>query len=141
MDVGFGFGPVQGRAHGVAIVLADEEHRQRPQRREVHGLVELALGRRALAEEAGGDMRRAAHLVGQRQAHRQRQAAADDGIAAIEAVRGVEQVHRAAAPARGAGRLAIHLGHDLVHRHAAHQRMAVLAIGGDDAGPLAPAPG
>jgi hypothetical protein len=54
---------------------------------------------------------------------------------------GIEQVHRAAAPAGTALGLAEHLGHDGVHRHAAHQRMAVFAIGGDDAVAIGSAPG
>jgi GTP cyclohydrolase III len=44
-----------------------------------------------------------------------------------------EQVHRAAAAAGAAFGLAVHLGHDLRHRHAAGQRVAVLAVGGDNA--------
>ena len=48
----------QRRAHRVEVVLAAEQHRQPPQRREVQRLVELALGDRALAEEARGDARR-----------------------------------------------------------------------------------
>jgi hypothetical protein len=72
------------------------------------------------------------HLVGQREPTGQRQAAADDGIAAIEFGRGIEQVHRPAAPAGTALGLAVHLGHDGGHRHAAHQRLAVFAVGRDD---------
>src|SRR5512138_1351769 len=41
-------------------------------------------------------------------------------------------MHRAAAAVRAAFALAVHLGHDGAHRHAAQQRLAVLSIGGDD---------
>ena len=129
------------RAHGVEIVLADEQHRQAPQRGEIHALVELALGDRAFAEEAGGDDVVAPHAVGEREPDRQRQAAADDGVAAVEIGRAVEQMHRAAAPAAAAFLLAVHLGQRRGHRYAAHQRVAVLAIGGDDAVALSRAPG
>ena len=54
------------------------------------------------------------HPVGQRQPDGERQAAADDGVAAVEAGRGVEQVHRAAAAAAAALDPAVHLGHDRV---------------------------
>ena len=91
--------------------------------------MEFALGGCPLAEEADGDAILAAHLVGQRQAHRQRQAAADDGIAAVEIVLAAEQVHGAAAASRAAFGLAVHLGHHLAHGDAAHQRVGVLAVG------------
>ena len=102
VDVGLGLGPLQRRAHRVEVVLADEQHRQLPQRGEVHAFVELALGDRAVAEEAGGDRVAALHLVAKRDADRERQPAADDGVAAVEPGRAVEQVHRAAAAAAAA---------------------------------------
>jgi hypothetical protein len=111
-QIGLGLGTVERRAHRVQVVLAAEQHRQLPQRRQVQRLVKRALGHRAVAEEAGGHARSPLHLVGQRQAGGQRQAAADDGIAAEQPGRAVEQVHRAAAAARAAFLLAVHLGHD-----------------------------
>ncbi len=73
--------------------------------------MELALSHRAFAEEARGDARTPRHLVGQRQADRDRQSAAHDRIAAVKARGGVEQMHRAAAPAAASFLLAVHLGH------------------------------
>jgi hypothetical protein len=131
-DIGLRFVAPDGRAHGVAVVFADEEHGQVPQLRQVQRLVELAFRHRAVAEETGRDTVLAGHLVGQRKPTGQRQAAAHDGIAAVELRRGIEQVHRPAAPAGTALRLAVHLGHDGGHRDTAHQRLAVFAIGCDD---------
>ena len=133
VDVRLRFGQRQRRAHGVEIVLAHEQNRQLPQRRQIHAFVELAFGDRAFAEEAGRDDVLALHLVGKREPDSERQAAADNGVAAIEIGGAVEQMHRAAAPAAAAFLLAVHLGHHRGHRHAAHQRLAVLAIGRDDA--------
>jgi hypothetical protein len=105
---------------------------QFPQLRQIHALVKLAFGHRAFAEEAGGDAAALLHLVCQGQSNRNRQAAADDGIAAIEALRNIEQVHRAAAALAAAFLLAIHLGHDAFSAYPARQRVAVLAVGGDN---------
>ena len=74
----------------------------------------------------------ALHLVGERDADRERQPAADDRVAAIEPGRAVEDVHRSAAPAAASFLLAEHLGHQPVHADAARDRLAVLAIGRDD---------
>lgn len=41
-------------------------------------------------------------------------------------------MHRASAASRATGRFAVELGHQLIHRGAANQRMAVLPIGGDN---------
>jgi hypothetical protein len=94
--------------------------------------VEHPLGDRTLAEEHGGDSILFLHAVGEREPDRERQPAADDGVAAVQARRGVEQVHRAAAAAAAAFSLAVHLGHDRVRRNASRERMTVLAIRGDD---------
>ena len=66
---------------------------------------------------------------GERDAGRQRQVAADDPVAAQEAALGVEQVHGAAAPARGAALAAEQLGHHDLRVGAARQHLAVLAVG------------
>ena len=95
--------------------------------------MKLAFGDGAFAEKAGRNDVLAAHVIGERQPDRERQPAADDGIAAVEIGAPIEQVHRAAAPAAAALLLAVHFRESRRHRYAAHQRMAVLAIGGDDA--------
>ncbi len=94
--------------------------------------MEFAFLDRAVAEEAGGQRLPALQLVAQRDADGERQAAADDRVAAIEPRRAVEDVHRAAAAAAAAFQLAEHLGHQPVHADAAGDRLAVLAVGRDD---------
>jgi hypothetical protein len=73
--------------------------------------VELALANRPVAEEAGGDRAVSALLVGHGDADGQRQAAADDGVAAVKPCLAIEDVHGAAAAAAAAVELAVHLGH------------------------------
>jgi len=92
--------------------------------------VELTLGHGAFAEETHSDPVLAAHSVGQRQTTRQRKPTTHDRVATIEILPRIEQVHRAAAPARTALGLAIHLGHDGGHRHAPHQRMTMFTVSG-----------
>ena len=94
--------------------------------------VELAFLDRAVAEKAGCQRLLALHFVAERDADRQWQTAADDRVAAIEAGGAVEDVHRAATTAAAAFLLAQHLGHQPVHRDAAGDRLAVLAIGRDN---------
>ena len=74
--------------------------------------MELAFGDAAFAEEARDDPSGLLHLLGEREPDRDRQAPADDRVAAVEAVRDVEEVHRSAATAAAAFDLAVHLGHD-----------------------------
>ena len=99
-----------GGAHAVAVVLADVDDRQLPLRRHVERLVEGALVRRGVAEEAHRD----AVFVAVLRRRRPCPAAsgnlpADDAVAAVEVVLDVEDVHRAAlalAVAAGRGRTA-----------------------------------
>lgn len=132
VDVDFRLRSLQRGAHGIAIVLAHEQHRELPQGGEIEAFVELAFGDRALAEEAGSDSRLAAQTIGQGKTDGQRQSASDDRIAAVEVRIAAEQVHRAAPPARAPFRLAEHLGHHGCHRYATHQSVTVLAIGAHD---------
>ena len=107
----FGFGALERHSHRVEVVLAHEQHRQLPQRRQVHAFVERAFVYRAVTEEAGGDRAAFQHLVTQRGADGERQPATYDGVAAIEACGAVEDVHRTTAPAAAAFQLAVHFGH------------------------------
>ena len=91
--------------------------------------MEFAFGNGAVAEKAGGDDVFATHVIGQRHPDRERQPTADNGISAVEIGRPVEQVHGAAPPAAATLLLAKHLGENRRHRHAADQRLAMLAIG------------
>jgi hypothetical protein len=90
--------------------------------------VKLALRDRPLAEEARGNTRAALQLLRQRESDRQREPGAHDRVAAIEASRHIENVHRSATTAARPGALAVELGHDRVHRQAARDRVPVLAI-------------
>ena len=93
--------------------------------------MKLPLRDGTFAKKAGGNAVALLHLLGHRQPDGERQSAADNSVAAIEAGGSVEQVHRPAAPVAAAFGLAVHLGHDRIHRHAAGESMAVLAIGRD----------
>ena len=85
----------------------------------------------AVAEVADADPVFVAILDGEGDAGRQGDMAADDGMAAEEALLRVEEVHRAALPLGAAGHLAEQLGHGGLGVHAPRQGMAVVAIGGD----------
>ena len=91
-----------------------------------------ALGYRAIAEEAGGHPGVAAHAVGEREAHGQRQPTTDDRVPGVETGLGVERVHATAAAAAAPGGLAVHLRHQRVDRYPADQGVAVLPVSGDD---------
>ena len=93
LDIRLRFRDRKRGSHGVEVVLADEQHRQGPQRGEIDALVKLALGDGAFAEKAGGDVIFATHLIGERKTDGERQPAADDGVAAIEIGGPVEQMH------------------------------------------------
>ncbi|MCY1231327.1 hypothetical protein D9M72_437720 [compost metagenome] len=90
--------------------------------------MECALGDGAFAEEADGHPGASGHLVGERQAHGQRQPARHDGVAAEEAGAGVEEMHGAAAAAAAALHMAVHFGQDGSCGHAAQQRVAVFPV-------------
>ena len=64
----------RGRELGVAVVLAEEDHRQLPDRGEVDRFVERAVRDRAVAEERDRDAAVVAQLRRGRGAHRDRQA-------------------------------------------------------------------
>ena len=67
-------------------------------------------------------------VAGERDAGGQRQAAADDAVAAEEAPLPVEEVHRAAAALRDAALAPEQLGHDGVRIGPARERLAVLPV-------------
>ena len=75
---------VDGGAHPVEVVLEDEDHRQAPERCQVHRLAEVPGVRRAVAEHADGDVVGALVVGAQREPGRQREVAADDAVAAHE---------------------------------------------------------
>ena len=86
----------------------------------------------AVAEEADHDAVEALHLVGQRRAGGDRDAARDDAVGAEVAGGDVGDVHRAAAAAAVAGLLAEQLGHHLLEVGALGDAVAVAAVGRGD---------
>src|SRR5204863_8771230 len=80
----------------VAVVLADEDHRQLPQLGQVHFLVEQPLPERAFAEEADGHTTRLQVLRRVGRPGGYAGAAADDGGGAQVAGARVRDVHRPA---------------------------------------------
>ena len=118
-------------AHPVEVVLEDEDDRQPPERRQVHRLAEVAGVRGAVAEHADGDVVGALVVGGEREPGGERQVAADDPVAAHEPALAVEDVHRAAAPARGPVDAAEELGHHVLGVGAAGDRVPVGAVGAD----------
>ena len=123
---------IDTRAHGVQIVLADEEHWQLPERGKIQRLVELPFRHGAIAEETRRHPLATGHRIGERESDRNRQPPADNRVASVEAGRGIEDVHRAAPPTAAALLLPVHLGHQPAGVDPARQRVAMLAIGGDD---------
>ena len=136
-EVGHRGGPLDAGAHAVVVVLDDEEGRVHPlaapESGQVGRLMEGAVVDRAVAEVELGDAVGA--LVALRVGHAdpERNVAADDAVAAHEAVLDVEQVHRAALAPDQAGALAVQLGHHLARGGAEEDGVGVVAVGGDDA--------
>ena len=119
------------RAHAELVVGDHEDDRQLPEGGEVERLAERALVGGAVAEHADRDLVEPLVVGRQRHAGGQRQVAADDPVAAHEAVLEVEHVHRAAAAVRDALLAAEQLGHHAVGIRAAGERVAVRAVGRD----------
>ena len=85
-----------------------------------------------LAHEADAHLVAAAILDREADARAERHVRADDAVAAEEVQALVEHVHRAALAARAAVDAAEQLGHHRARRHAARERLPVIAIGRDD---------
>src|SRR5262249_19947998 len=94
---------------GVAVVLADEDHRQLPDAGQVHAFERRTLVRGAVAEEADRHLVGALALRRQARAAGQRRPAADDAVGAQHALADVGDMHRAALALAGAGGLAVDL--------------------------------
>ena len=90
--------------------------------------MELALGDRAVAEEADRDVALAFDLRGERGARRDRQSAADDAVRAEHAHREVGDVHRAALAFAVAVDAPEQLGHHALHVRALGDAVAVAAV-------------
>jgi hypothetical protein len=114
------------------VVLADEEHRQVPHRREVHGLVEDPLGSRAVAEEDHRDGVRARHRERQADPRGQRELAADDGRGQHHAQLLDRDVQAAALPFAVAGGLPHDLGEEAARIGTAREQVPGAAVVGED---------
>ena len=116
------------RVFHVEIVLADEDHRQLPHRREIQRLVKRADIGGAVAEEADRDVLVAFVLRAPGGAAGDREMRADDGIGAHHAVLFRGEMHGTALAAHQSV-VALHqLAQHLLDRHAARQRMGMAAI-------------
>ena len=114
--------------HVVVVVLHHEHDRELPERRDVQRLVECALLRGAVAEEAEHDLALAADLGGPGRAGRVRDPLADDPRCPEEAAGGVDEVHRAAVAAAEPVLAAVDLGHHRLRVGAERDRVAVTAV-------------
>ena len=94
--------------------------------------MEGAVVHRGFAEIADRDLLRFPILGSEGEPGCERDVPSHDAVAAHEAAPGVEQVHRPALALGGTRGLAEQLGHDRARRHAASQRVPVLAVGADD---------
>src|SRR5262245_3826919 len=130
-DLRLGEGAGDGRAHRVAVVLADEDHGQLPEGGEVERLVELALGHRAVSEVAEYDLVATLVLDGESRPGGQGQVRAHDTVAAQEVDALVEEVHRAALALGKPVPAAEEFGHHAPGIGALGDAVAVLAVGRD----------
>ena len=83
---------LDGGEFAIAVVFADEQHRQAPDRRHVHDLEQQALIECAVAEKGGSDLTAAVPLGAQRGAGGERNAAADNAGGAEIAVGRIEDM-------------------------------------------------
>src|SRR5208282_5490979 len=132
LNIRLRFGNRERCAHGVEIVLANEQYREPPQRRKIEALVKLAFRYGAVTEKAGRNDFLALHVIGKRKPDSKRQPATHYCVAAIKVGSAVKQMHRAATPAATAFPLSVHFGEHHGHRHTTHKGLAVLPIGRDD---------
>jgi hypothetical protein len=112
----------------VAVVLADEDRRHAPQRREVQRLVEHADVRGAVAEERHRHAIEAAHAGRERRPGRDGDAGPDDPVGAEDAEVEIGHVHRAALAAAVARSPAVQLGEEPAQIGPLGQQMTVPAV-------------
>ena len=116
------------RGRRPAVVLAEEDDRERPDRREVHALVERPAVGGAVAEERDDDLRRAPTLDREPHARREHTARGEHAVGAEVVDRGVGEVHAPALAVADAVRLAVELGHEAAQRAALRDEVAVPAV-------------
>ena len=131
-EIARGAGPLLAGAHGIFVVLDDEDAGQLEQRRQIQALVYLALVGRALAEIGRRDMAITAIPVGEGQPGAEGDLRAHDAVPAVERLLAAEHVHRPALAARITAGAAGQLRHHAARFHAAGQHVAMVAIAGND---------
>ena len=115
-----------------AVVLAHEDHRQRPHGGQVQRFVERAVRGASVAEERHRNLPRAPLCRRQRRAEGDGHPGADDPVCADDAEAGVGDVHRAALAFAVAVALAEQLGHAAVHPPVLGEHVAVASMGRGD---------
>ena len=124
-------GAVDRGADAVLVVFANKQYRQVPQFCHVQRFVKGTLIVGSVAQKANTDLIAALHLNAFGNACRERERAADQRIAAHEAMFRVKDMHGTTAPFGGAGFFAIQLGHYFFGIGAAFDRVHVVAVAGD----------
>ena len=119
-------------AHGITVVLDDENAGKVPERGEIVGLVHGALVDGAIAHERHGRAFVALIFYAVSEAHSEGDLAADDAVAAPVIALGRKEMHRAAFAFGATGDFAVELGHEGLGVHADGDGVTVVAVGGDD---------
>src|SRR5260370_9842129 len=94
--------------------------------------MEGALVNRAIAEKAKCDSIFVSILARERQASRERDVRADDGVTSVHVIFLVEKMHRTAEPLRTARRFSEKFRHARVRARATPESVTVIPISGDD---------
>jgi len=131
-EIGCRRGTLYRGAHRVLVVLDDEDDRQLPKLRHVERLVDLALVRGTVAEIRETDPAVVPILVCEGKPCAERHRCADNAVAAVEAFVGRKHVHGTALAFGAAVAAPRQLRHDGFRFHTARQRVAVVAVCGDD---------
>src|SRR5690606_38747563 len=131
-EIGFGRRTRDRSAHGIAVVLNDEDNRQLPQRGHVEAFVDLALVGSAIAEIGQRDIVVAAITVGEGQPGAKRHLSTDDAVPTIKILLLGEHVHRAALTLGVSSTASGQLSHHAARAHAGCKHMAMIAVAGDD---------
>src|SRR6266481_4786309 len=126
--IGLGGRARHRRAHGVTIVLDDEDHRELPQLRHIETLIDLSLIRRAVAEIGQTDKIIAAIAIGESKASAERHLRADNAVAAEEVLLLAEHVHGAALALGIAAMASGQFGHHAPGFHSSGQHVTVVPV-------------
>jgi hypothetical protein len=131
-ETGTGGGALLRSAHGVAVVLDDEDNGEIPERGEVVGLVDGALVDGTITHERHCGTFEFFVFEGVGETGAEGDLSADDAVAAPVVKRRGEVVHGAALALGATGDLAVELGHEGFGVHADGHRVSMISIRGDD---------